>query len=514
MNTEAKVGVFVFAGLTGLFLLTTQVNDFVNMSKEGYKVYAKLDNALGLEKNAKVKINGVDVGFVENLGLDGKNVKLTLFIEKGINIPKDSLLMTAQDSVLGGKFINIQMGGGDTNLKPEEILENQKKVATFDDTVTNINGAAEEFKLFVAEVRQALNDQARANIQMAIENFKIMGKNLSIAGQKLAQMGGKFSVSADNINSRLPTIMAHIDDLSREFAKSGKNLNEKLPTIISKFEAIEDNLTTILVENRVPLNTAIGSVDTFFKEATPVATKLGKLEDNITAVVEENRKPINKAITSVDSFFSEGTPAVKKVEYFFGDGRETLKKIDKYLDRLTSGELQLALSTNYMTKDTYSMTNINANYLPNPTKYYMFGLTSKEDYSRMDSNGRLIAPKKHEKSQNLISAQLGKRYNNLLVRAGLIDSTGGVGVDYYFDNDKIKTSFDLYDFNARYDIRGNQPHAKATVNYQMLKHLNLYAGYDNFLNKDSANLLFGVGVNFVDDDLKYLLGSNLGSISK
>ena len=94
----------------------------------------------------------------------------------------------------------------------------------------------------------------------------------------------------------------------------------------------------------------------------------------------------------------------------------------------------------------------------------------------------------------------------------MIESTGGVGVDYFMMNDKLKASFEIFDFNAKNDVRSDSAHAKVSLRYTMLKHLDLYAGYDNFLNNESKNFMLGFGIHFIDDDLKNLLGTaNVGS---
>jgi phospholipid/cholesterol/gamma-HCH transport system substrate-binding protein len=46
----------------------------------------------------------------------------------------------------------------------------------------------------------------------------------------------------------------------------------------------------------------------------------------------------------------------------------------------------------------------------------------------------------------------------------------------------------------------------------MKKHIQLYTGYDNFINPDGRNIFFGLGVKFEDDDLKYLIGSSAASM--
>jgi phospholipid/cholesterol/gamma-HCH transport system substrate-binding protein len=181
---------------------------------------------------------------------------------------------------------------------------------------------------------------------------------------------------------------------------------------------------------------------------------------------------------------------------------------------MTNSELQMELASHYLAKDGYAMTKLDVNYLPNPTRYYMLGLTSRDDYSRMSSTGQAILPQKHESGKSYLSAQIGKRYDNTLVRGGIIESTGGLGVDQYALHDKLKGSLEVYDFGAKNDVRTTKPHARAEVRYQMLKHLNIYGGVDGFLDSKTTNAYVGAGVSFIDDDLKYLLGSSSGALLK
>jgi len=120
MKTEAKVGLFVALGLLFLFILSTQVNEFATMGKKGYEIYALLDDASGLEKNAKVKMKGVEIGFVKDIRLEGRKVKVTLFIYEGIKIPKDSVVTLQQESLLGTKYLDIEPGESDEYLAAGE----------------------------------------------------------------------------------------------------------------------------------------------------------------------------------------------------------------------------------------------------------------------------------------------------------------------------------------------------------------------------------------------------------
>lgn len=224
------------------------------------------------------------------------------------------------------------------------------------------------------------------------------------------------------------------------------------------------------------------------------------IEKDLQEVIKENKQPLNSAIKSVDTFFAGGS--------------ETMQKIDKYISKGMNSQLEISMRAEAMGRDGNAKGYFGADYSPAPTKHYLVDIVSTKDHSKVDQNGKYIEPPKHSKGKTYISAQFGKRFDNVMVRGGLIESTGGVGVDYFAKKDKLKASLELYDFDAQNDARGSNAHAKASIRYKMLKHVDLVAGYDNFLNKKAATVFGGVGVTFVDDDLKYIIGSSATSFVK
>jgi phospholipid/cholesterol/gamma-HCH transport system substrate-binding protein len=107
----------------------------------------------------------------------------------------------------------------------------------------------------------------------------------------------------------------------------------------------------------------------------------------------------------------------------------------------------------------------------------------------------------------LVSAQAGWVLDELALRVGLFDSAGGVGADYQF-NERLKVSGEAFDFGKK---RDNNPHIRVFGEYtfrketEKLPRLFVTSGVDNALN-DTA-FMFGGGIRWKDDDLKYLIGS-------
>lgn len=458
MKLEAKIGLFVVMALGALLFLSTQVTSLGKWGKEGYLIEAYIEDASGIEKHTHVLMNGVTIGDVNDLSIEGKKVKLTLMIDKGVKIPNDSSVIVAQESLLGSKVINIVVGDSSAYMQNGGVLSQSKRYASFDQTSDSVNAAAKELELLLRDFRSTLDEEHRKAIQDAIIAFRNVGVNLDgvivenrddlhAAIANFRAMSAGFGQTADTVNKDLPEIMARINSLTTRMDNISGSLEHKLPEAVDKFTKIEDNVSVILTENRSSLKDTIANAGSFFKS-----------------------------------------------------GEEAFGKLDSMLGSLTTSELQVAMHTDYMMRDQYGKVYLGVNYLPNPETYYMFDLISTDDYSNP------TLPVKHQKGKTYYSLQYGKRFDDTLLRFGAIESTGGVGVDYFMNHDKLKFSADAFDFNAVNDVRGTHAHLKAQVRYQMLKHLELYGGWDNFLNPESQNIFLGLGLRFIDSDLKYVIG--------
>jgi phospholipid/cholesterol/gamma-HCH transport system substrate-binding protein len=492
MKTEAKVGLFITLSLVFLFGLLSQLSSFDNMFKKSYPVMAKIDDGAGLKAKAKVKLKGVNIGYVDRVTLENNDVISHLLIDEGVVIPNDSIIIVSQDSLLGGKFLDIRPGSSIEALQPNMLLEKQEKQSSIADASTAADEAFQEIKLLVSEIRVMLKDGAKDNIEESLSNINEFTQLLASISREDNKTIHEILDNANETLKGFKTVGGDITTTTKKFNKTAdeftlvaKNFNKDLPAIMAKI----DSITTYL-------NSIGATVD----KKLPVAMdKFVKLEDNLNDTIENNSSSLNKALTSVDGFFSEGT--------------ETMEKIDKYLDSMVKSELHVDLRAEEVYDDGgYSKTEFNLALKPDATRYYMIGLTSAPSFKKDDVFARGYAGnKKHESGEFLFSAEYGKRFDDLLFRIGMIEGAGGFGIDYFGWNDTLKLSANLYDFNAVNDIRGKNPNFSVTVRYQFFRHINAYLSGNNLFNSRANSISAGLGVSFVDNDLKNLLGSAASS---
>jgi phospholipid/cholesterol/gamma-HCH transport system substrate-binding protein len=477
MSSEAKVGLGAFIGMVLLFLLASQVGSFQNISKEGYRVKSNFDDVSGLDVNSKIKANGIEVGYIENLKILGSKVQVEMFIYNDMKIPKNSLVKPQQESMLGGKYVALTLGDSSEPLVNGDLVEGAPRMMDFNDASNAITEAAKNFSDLTMDVKSLLDGDTKKSLQMTFVNLRIITNelkkfmklntlsqttdNFNKMAIKLAETGDSFTEVANNINNKLPNILKNLDTLVKDLKVASLHIKEKVPQLSDRFAEIENELE---------------------------------------GFISENRKPVNSAINSADSFFSTGT--------------QTFDKVDELLNTINKVQLEVAMRSEYGFNDEANKGFISLNYIPSDSKQFQFDIVSVEDYTKYDDDGKLIEPKKHDKGKVLLSAQVAKRYDDLVLRGGIIESAAGAGVDYYALDDKFKASAQVHDFNAVYDKRGTSPHAKISARYTFLKHVDLYGGYDNFLNKEADNAFIGLGVRFFDDDLKTLIMSqSLGSMA-
>ncbi|MRJ06497.1 MAG: MCE family protein [Epsilonproteobacteria bacterium] len=467
MKTEFKVGLFFLLGIASLLYLTFRVKDVQNWKEKGYPLEGIINDATGLSIGAKVKMQGVNIGTLKGMELNGTKVLLKMVIKQGIKVPVGSKVTLGQENFLGGKYVRIIPSEEHTYYKPGSVITQYLPTASMEDVLNNVNKAVSEVRVILQKINEQILD---AN---TTRNLRLTVANVQEASVQLKELLGA-------LNQKIPGVIDNANSLISTYKKTGKIINSRLPRILAKV----DNL--MASANRV--------MDTIDRNISSLAGEYKKVGENVNVILTENRKGIKGALNSAQNFFAEGG--------------KSFKKLDKFLGSFTKSVLDVQIGGDYYGNDGFYRSYADLTYIPKPTKYYMLSVVDTRDYSSWDK------VRQDDKDKFLISAQLGKRYGNWLVRGGIIENTGGVGLDYFALKDNLKLSGDLFDFNGDNDVRGDKAHLRLTGRYLFLKHLYLRGGIDNILNSDARNFFIGAGIKFQDNDLKSIAVGGASSFLK
>jgi len=124
---DTLVGLFVAAGIAGLFFLALQVSNLSTFSeKDNYTISANFENSGGLKVRSLVSVAGVKIGQVSAISLDPKTYQsiVTMSIDaKYNNLPDDTTASIFTAGLLGEQYVNLEPGGSDTFLKNQGKID-------------------------------------------------------------------------------------------------------------------------------------------------------------------------------------------------------------------------------------------------------------------------------------------------------------------------------------------------------------------------------------------------------
>jgi len=112
------VGLFVLAGLNAIAYLSMSVGNLSFRKAGALTLFADFDETGGLKARAPVVISGVKVGQVESITLNKDyRARLELSLDESLKLPIDTSASIVTAGVLGDRYISLQLGGEDKELK-------------------------------------------------------------------------------------------------------------------------------------------------------------------------------------------------------------------------------------------------------------------------------------------------------------------------------------------------------------------------------------------------------------
>ncbi len=92
-------------------------------STAGYNLTAAFNKADGIGLGSDVRLSGVSIGRVVAQSLDDRfRAVVTMRLPPSIELPDDSAAVIQTDGLLGAKYISLQPGADEDNLKPGQQI--------------------------------------------------------------------------------------------------------------------------------------------------------------------------------------------------------------------------------------------------------------------------------------------------------------------------------------------------------------------------------------------------------
>lgn len=124
---DTFVGLFVAAGIAGLFFLALQVSNLSSFTqKDTYTITARFENTGGLKVKSPVSAAGVKIGQVNSISFDKKTYQsvVVMSIDSQYDtLPDDTTASVFTAGLLGEQYVSLEPGGSDTFLKDKSTID-------------------------------------------------------------------------------------------------------------------------------------------------------------------------------------------------------------------------------------------------------------------------------------------------------------------------------------------------------------------------------------------------------
>ncbi len=485
ISTEAKVGLFILAGFIILGYMSMQVGKRGFGTKKGYKYDVIFDNAAGLNKEASVQIAGVEVGHVESIKLQDGKALATLRISQEVRLEKGVKAAIKTHGVLGDKYVELTPGDSAQGyIEPGGQIARSERTADIDMLLNQFTLIAEDIKELTGSMskvltgprgEQSLSDIVE-NTRQLTYNFNQLVKNneaiLRSALENTSNLTGNLNNVVTDNRDRITQTLDGFRDAGQEMQKAFASLND----ISAGIKRGDGTLGQLLTDRTTAdqLNKTLASLQEVSDKINQGRGTIGKLIND-----EETVNNLNESLTGINRY-------VSKAEQF---------------------RTFLGYRGEYLFQNNNMKSYVDLRIQPTVDKFYVLGLTSdpRGKIVTRDSTTAGVTTRTEEVDKNglLFNAQIGKRFQNVALRGGLLESTGGFGIDFMSLDDNLKLSFEAFDFSV-----DRRAHLKAWADYRFFKHLYFMAGWDDFVsNRGNSSPFAGLSIRFEDDDLKYLLST-------
>ena len=479
MNATAKIGLFAVAVLSALAVLVLKIEDLPLTGKaRSATAEATFADVAGLDDKSAVRIAGVRVGRVDGIRLlpDGTAVA-KLLLEADVELREGAFAQVKNMGLLGDKYVDLYPGAPGRLRLPEGARISGNVPVEFDQLTKLAQDIGKDVKELTGALSSSLGGETgEAKINRIVDNVGALAEELRLLVE----------ANRANVDVTVANLKEFSSSIRETLARLDRILDENRPGVKGSVENIEE-LSAKLKTSADNLNSITGKIDK--GEGT-----IGKLVND-----ETSHRNLNEALTSIKTGVEEL--------------RTTLTRINRI-------ELDLGFYGEYATRTEESKGAFRIDVTPREGKFYRVELLGLPNGRRIDETYRYetsvdggtpsVVTTKVTRTEDKfgLSAQLGYRFRDTTLRAGLIESRGGFAIDQHLLKDRLQLSAEAWDFgrdegDAQVKLYG-QWKSRGAVFFR--------AGVTDLINPSGRSFFLGAGIRWKDEDIKTLLPAAMGML--
>ena len=499
LNRALAVGMLVaIAG--GVFLVAfTFFRKGGLAARDSYPITAVFDDVTGLSWKSRVQVAGIQVGEVTEIELSGDRARVTIRIKNDIPLRANACLTKRFPSA----------------LLPDALLEASMGSAP-----------APLLRDLPAEQRALTCVREAANVARLMESLSKIAGDIQVVSADLAKTVGGTQGSVREIIENLTHVTRSVDRLLEDNSERVAGILENTEALTGELRAVAaqdagrySSIARNVDEASQRLNRILASVEDIVGPGQP------ELKESVQGARQALQK-LNKTLDDVQSVTSkvaagQGVAGKLLVDEQLGEKVGlAAENVTDYVNRIAAWQLFVNIRSEYLVNYGGTRAYFGVTLMPKPDKYYILELmTDPRGYNTVvtdtatttnQATGTSVTTtttRSINEQRLALSAMFGKRWGDLVGRVGLIESSGGVGVDYLLFQDRLKLSANVYGWTR--PTVDAFPRTKVWFDWRFIPNVYLTGGLENLFNAynygSGREYFVGAGVYFNDQDLRALL---------
>lgn len=448
-TAEFKVGALVLSIAGLIAFMSMQVSDDPSYLGRSKKAWFLLPNASGLVKGSAIRSAGIPVGVIKDVRLQDGQARIDITIKSEIELTRSASAELRANGILGDKYIEIYSGlPTDPVLEENGQILNVKKGGSLDDVMSQ-----------VSEITGSLKDVAK-NLNQAVTNN---GTSEHILGR----------------------IVLNIEKLTSDISQMTHDNKDQINEIVDQVHNITSTMDELINDEsdkgfKKVWAKSMDRIDTSLKNIEEITSKINKGEGTIGKLIsdEKTAEDVASAIEGLSGLVDTASRTSTGVDFY-----------GYYLNEVEAAQTAIGIQIQ-----------------PGLDRFYYLGIVTDpagvvEKTNITTSSGgttNSIDETKTYKSKTKFTALYAKNFYDFTLKGGLIENTGGVGVDYSFLSHRVTAGVEAFDFE--------KVNLRSRVNIKLPYGFYATAGYSDMLDKNNAQSVFaGAGIFLTNDDLKLLL---------
>ncbi len=413
--------------------------------------------------------------------------------------------------------LSTALGGKEGGERLQVIVENAGAISEdlklISDDIKRVSGAVKGFvdDGTVGAIAMDLASTSRdaASVAERIDEIMSAGEveqlvaNLVDTSEAISRFGSDLEELVETgikpKMSKLDRTFTNLDRFAANIAKLSDSGGKTLGQTLDNFKTISEEALAVIGRSKGDVETSLGTLKGTLAAAQGSIGKLDEVLDDVRAVTRDVRAgkgTIGRLLTD--------DKLIDQVE-------EVVDDTSSFIKQYTLMQTHVQMSSAWYWNQQAARTAFELRFQPKDDKYYLFqlvddprGSTKQTSTVTQTNDPALPAVLKENQTKTTSSLkftfQFAKRWYFLTGRFGIMENTGGVGIDFTFFKDRLDFQFDLFDFAMNHN-----PRLRSQIQFEVIRHVFLYGGADDLVNPKMRDYYFGAGIRFTDEDIRALL---------